>query len=268
MQTDESHDESIIWASAALWTLGCPGLRPCEKDKSLVSLLVTETFRRTPDMVAGPIEGKASPNDFFIDVANLQGATLYNPKRPGGESPPPIFADPARNPGTFSLKDLPTNHLDGYLSTIEKKLKSYSTERAGSPLVGLCVHLDASQVTTGASLSKNDFMRFLTRFDYLRFLDRFFGISDMEAKTGVDLHVCLDALVGDKPRAVSFLWIPFSRMRFTFLCHTVKMHEAGDVRTLLIVNNPLLDEAGPFHDHAVLVWLRSLREMATASGAS
>jgi hypothetical protein len=244
---------SILWASAALWKLGCPELRSCQGDRDLEQRLGSPSYKRTPDMVAGPIEGGASPRDFYIDVAELQGETLYNPKRPGGVPPPAMLVDPTRNHGTLSGADMPSTHFDGYLSTLNGKLAKYSTERGGTPLVGLCIHLDASAIKSNATLSRRDMIKFVTRIDYLRFLEAVFGVY-----TGKALHDSFDRLFGeDRGPAVLFFPVPY---QFTFLMHTVKMSAPSDLRVLLLVNDAALD--GPFRDHAVLTWLRTLREGA------
>jgi hypothetical protein len=169
--------KSIAICAAVLWRLGCPNLRPCQGDPELVKTIRTATYRRTPDLVAGPIRGHGSPHDFFIDVAELQGETLYNPRRKGGTAPPAMLVDPAHNHGTLDAADMPTNHFDGYLSTLNGKLRKYSGERENSPMVGLCVHLDASAMKSGATLGPGDLMRFITRIDYLRFLNAVFGAA-------------------------------------------------------------------------------------------
>lgn len=71
-------------------------------------------------------------------------------------------------------------------------------------------------------------------------------------------HRSLDAMfvAGGNPRGRTLLFTTFPR-RFSFLCHTVVLGD--DLRTLLIVNDPLLDERGPFRGHVVLQWLRRLR---------
>lgn len=250
--------KSIAICAAVLWRLGCPNLRPCQGDPELVKTIRTATYRRTPDLVAGPIRGHGSPHDFFIDVAELQGETLYNPRRKGGTAPPAMLVDPAHNHGTLDAADMPTNHFDGYLSTLNGKLRKYSGERENSPMVGLCVHLDASAMKSGATLGPGDLMRFITRIDYLRFLNAVFG-----AAGGSVLDEALDRMMPGAQPVASVVFLP-SPYRFAFLCHSIQTSEpeAGGISALLIVNDNLLDEESEFRDHPVLRWLRGLRAHA------
>lgn len=252
----ESDSTSIMWAAAALWKLGCPDLRPCQGNAELEALIASPTYRRTPDMVAGAIEGCGSPNDFYIDVAELQGETLYNPRRPGGVSPPALLVEPANNHGSLRGAELPTGHFDGYLSTLNGKISKYSAERGGTPLVGLCIHLDSSALKSNAEITPRDMMKFMTRIDYVRFLEAAFGKYGGKA-----LHEGFARLFGpDVGPAIYFMPMP---LPISFLMHTVKLEAASDMRVLLLVNDSVLD--GTFQSNAVIAWLRRVREQASVT---
>ena len=208
----KSDSDSIVWSGLALFHLGCPDIQPCQGNKKLELKLSSDSYKRTPDMVAGPIIGNASLEDFYIDVAELQGQTIYNPKRRRGIEPPAMLKDPANNPGTISGADMPVDHFDGYISTIKKKIDKYSRERSNSPMLGICIHLDVSGITSGAKIKHNDLMRFMTRLDYQRFLDFFFSLHVY----GKIIHPTLSKLWGNEIGATVLLFVPFKH-RFTFL---------------------------------------------------
>ncbi len=249
MATNKSDIPSVLWAAGALCKLQCPDIRPCEGDDALVSKLHTETYKRTPDLIAGPIRGAGAPWDFYIDVAELSGGALYNPSRPGGVPRPLQLADPINHKGEVKLDS--SVHFDAYESTIERKFERYSVERENSPMFGLCIHLDVSVLQPGATVTVKDVILGLTRFDYLSFLDKFFCLPAKDAEVAFK-----NVLDRENERGVSIVYTQFPK-RFAFLCHTVFIGQE-DVRMLLFVNQPLLDERGDMHRHPVFEWLRHL----------
>jgi hypothetical protein len=256
MPAKKSDTGSVVAAMKRLQMLGCPDLRSCEADPALRELVTCGPSRRTPDLVAGPIKGAGSPMDFYIDVQELSGELLFNPKAPGGTPAPLVITAPQRSSGVLRASELPKTHHAGYESPIKKKLAKYSSERNGTVLVGLVVHLDLAHMIDGAELGPDDLRKWVTQFDYVRFLNDHF---DLRAHKEKFLPAMARFLLD--PEITSLLFLPFQpEHRLSFLCFSLQRPWGGNLSALMIVNERVLDDMPDVRFHPVVDWLWQWRE--------
>jgi hypothetical protein len=256
MPAKRSDAVSVAAAMKRLQMLGCPSVRQCEGDPVMRQLVASGSFKRTPDLVAGPIVGGGLATDFYIDVQELYGELLFNPNAAGGSSPPLFITAPHQSTGELRADDLPKSHFGGYASPIEKKLHKYSAERNGSPLVGLVVHLDLSHLVDGGEAGPEDLRKWATQLDYVRFLNDYFDLAEHNDK----FYPAMTNFLVD-PEITSLLFLRFRpERRLTFLCFSLQRPWGGNLSALMLVNERVLDDMPDLRSHPVVEWLWQWRE--------
>lgn len=130
-------DEATNNVFLFLKSLGMPGLRFCEGNPQVISVLKDKGFHKTPDLICGPDNLVEAPQEgfFCIDVTQPTGDFLFKENASNIRQIKNNISQQFRsllgddNKYSFTSNQLPTQHHYYILEAFNKKLDKYSHER-------------------------------------------------------------------------------------------------------------------------------------------
>lgn len=161
-----------------LKTINMPGVRLCESESDICTILKEKGYKYTPDIICGPPDINEAPLEglFFIDVNEPSGDFLFKKKvsEQLNKNVSQAFYSFLYQDKEYSrsFSKLPTEHHQNYLKVLNDKLEKYSHCRNQSANTAIVHHFNLGNIEEN-SFEKPD--KFLAMLDYIRF---YFGIEN------------------------------------------------------------------------------------------
>lgn len=174
-------DTATINVFSFLKSLGMPGLRFCETDPEVKTVLLGKGFNKTPDLICGPDDLNEAPLEgfFFIDVNEPSGDFLFKQaaSRKLATNVAQIFHTLLGEDDKFEwgLEQLPIDHHADYLKVLNDKVAKYSFLRSQTCNTGLVHFFDLGESAKERFENQDKFFAML---DYLHFYTK------LECKSG------------------------------------------------------------------------------------
>jgi hypothetical protein len=225
--------------------LGCPSVRQGEGSQEWEDK--KGLYTKTPDIIAGPLIGDGSPQDFYIDVFSPKGDQFLNPKA-GAPLAASMVNKTIDEKGIVNLGDL-GNEYEPYFTPMNKKIEKYSFSRHNTPMLGLVMYycLAGNGEYIGPHIS------FLNSF---RALDAAFGLTKTKDKT--DMDKAFSSMLGE---GTSTVIIPHSikqPISFVMLYADKIINNMNHEKTLLLINQRVTHKDFHFSQHSVIKWLKKI----------
>jgi len=227
---DVTPDRATNNVFSFLNSLGMPGLRFCESDPKVRTVLLGKGFNKTPDLICGPDDLNEAPLEgfFFIEVNEPSGDLLFKEaaSRKLGTNVAQNFRTLLGDEDKFEwgLEQLPIDHHADYLSVLNNKLCKYSFLRSQTCNTGLVHFFDLGELTKERFENQDKFFAML---DYLHFYTR------LECKSGKKVLVeagkyLLKELTAEEPKRPCLIFVKRdSQEPILFLMVHVITHRKG-----------------------------------------
>lgn len=263
---NSSEDKTLTF----LKSLGFPGIRKGERNNVVCSYLRENGYKFTPDIVAGPknIREAEIGGLFFIDIISPTSDMLFAEKYYEGYNVkvPKIFKEKLeaalKNNKPLFIDDIPNNHHECYLDSLNKKLDKYAHQRKFknkdelfvSANFGIVHHFDLGELINS---SISEIKTLITALDYIRFYKRLAPSDNIDLKNAENL--ILKEIVNENQeepfilavgRELADLPCLFFMLHMTIFKKTTRKHIA-----LLVLNIPHIENSDgkyPVHN-----WFKS-----------
>lgn len=233
-------DLSIEATIDVLRVLGCPNPRRGEGSDEWERS--KGSFRFTPDLIAGRLVGAGSAIDFYIDVLQPTGDQYVKPKA-GSPQAAGVLANAVAARGSFVPDDLRDDFAALY-GPVSNKLRKYSGERGGSPMVGLVTYF---------RVGDNQYVGpIIGHIQTVIGLDRAFGLTE---KLGQDAVMRLQQSLFGQGDIFQIAVLPIAQS-LTFVLWLVE--KRAEFQSLMLVNDSVLTDAR-WQASSVIKWLCRLK---------
>jgi len=265
-------DTATINVFSFLKSLGMPGLRFCESDPEVKTVLLGKGFNKTPDLICGPGNLSEAPLEgfFFIDVNEPSGDFLF--KEAASKKLEKNIAQTFRtllgedDKFEWGLEQLPIDHHAHYLNVLNNKLDKYSFLRPQTCNTGLVHFFDLGE-STKEQFENQD--KFFAMLDYLHFYTRLECESGKKNLLEAGKYL-LKELTADEPKRPYLIFVKRdSQEPILFLMMYVITHRKGiqfDFGIIMVNTNVKENDETKYPLHAWIVELVSKSRSVSTYG--
>ena len=207
-----------------------PGMRFCESDPEVKTILLNKGFKKTPDLICGPDNLNEAPLEgfFFIDVNEPSGDFLFKEEASQklGINIAQNFRDLLGKEDKFEwgLEQLPITHHADYLKVLNDKVGKYSFLRSQICNTGIVHFFDLGDSTKDIFENQDKFFAML---DYLNFYTKLESKSQTKDLVVAEKYL-LKEITTKEPKRHFLIFIKRdSQVPILFLMLHVMTHKEG-----------------------------------------
>lgn len=256
-------DTATVNVFSFLKSLDMPGLRFCESDPEVKTILLGKGFNKTPDLICGPGNLNEAPLEgfFFIDVNEPSGDLLF--KQAASRK---LASNVAQNfrillgeddKFEWSLDQMPIDHHGDYLKVLNDKVGKYSFLRTQTCNTGLVHFFDLGESAKERVENQDKFFAIL---DYLFFYTKLESKSEQKNLVEAERYFLKELTAEEPKRPYLILVKRDSQVPVLFLMIQVLVRRKGvrfDFGIMMVNTNVTENNESQYPIHSWIVHLAS-----------